>query len=262
MKQIGNIDRYSGFGLRKEWMIHFLQKGDSWDWKELGNKQVSGMRRWLQDCEFIDKNTKKATPIGELFIKLNDPSDLFMWSVIWNNLGDEGNSPLIKWYMLEVNSGEHMKSDLVEEVAKYRGVSEYNRTDENAINALTNLFETSPIGTEIGAGIPAKRAQKKYYTRVRSDNIPDLAILYSIYRYAERNRRRRFVASEFIKNKEISPYWAFGIEYSNIKAALTRLETQYPDLLYIEFSGNLDNINLPESVSSLDIIRKYVGERY
>ena len=51
------------------------------------------------------------------------------------------------------------------------------------------------------------------------------------------------------------------MEYGSIKAALTRLETQYPDLLHIEFSGNLDNVNLPESVSSLDIIRRYVEER-
>jgi len=261
MKQIGNIDRYSGFGLRKEWMVHFLQKGNSWDWGELGNKQVSGMRRWLQDSEFLDKGTKKATPIGELFVKLNDPNDLFMWSVIWNNLGDEENSPLVRWYMLEVSSGEHPKSELVEGVAQYRGVSEYNRTDENAINALANLFETSPIGSEIGAGLPTKRAQKKYYIKVQSNNIPDFAVLYSIYRYAERNKRKRFVVSEFIKNKDISPYWAFGMEYGSIKAALTRLETQYPDLLHIEFSGNLDNVNLPESISSLDIIRKYVEER-
>ncbi len=263
MKQIGNIDRYSGFGLRKEWMIHFLQKGDAWDWKQLGNKQVSGMRRWLQDSEFIDKNTKKATSIGELFIKHNDPNDLFMWCVIWNNLGEEGNSPLVKWYMLEVSFSDHIKSDLVEKIAKYRGISEPNRTDVNAINALANLFETSPIGSEIGAGIPIKRERKRGYVRAHSNNIPDFAVLYSIYRYAEKHDRRRFVASEFIKNKEVSPHWAFGMDYGNIKAALTRLETQHPDLLHIEFSGNLDNVNLPESLSSLDIIQRYIeGKHY
>ena len=89
-------------------------------------------------------------------------------------------------------------------------------------------------------------------------NIPDLAILYSIFRYAEKQKRKQLVASELITTKDSTPYWVYGLEYNAIKAILIRLASQYPDLFYAEFSGNLDNIILSNDKNSLDVVKAYI----
>lgn len=263
MKQTGSLDRYSTFGLRKEWVIQYLQKGDEWDWDEednkqgLGNKKVQSINRWLHDSEFLEKSSKVSSELGKLFINYNKPSDLFMWSVIWYNLGVEGNSPLIRWYQLEVGKGEYRKEDLISCLARYRGVDEPNRTDINAVQAICNLFEKSPIGDELGMG-RVITDPKKIYRKGQPGTIPDLAVLYSIFRYAEKQKRKQLVASELITTKDSTPYWVFGLEYNMIKAILTRIASKYPDLFYIEFSGNLDNISLSSEKSSIDVVKAYI----
>jgi phosphoadenosine phosphosulfate reductase len=258
MKETGSMDRYSTFGLRKEWLIQYLQKGDEWDWGGLGNKQVESMKRWLLDSEFREKSSKSSSELGKLFIEYNKPSDLFMWSVIWYNLGCEGNSPLIRWYQLEVEKGEYKKDDLINCLAGFRGVNEPNRTDANAIGALCNLLDQSPIGSEMGMGRQESIDAKKHYKKGQIVNIPDLAILYSIFRYAEKQKRKQLVASELITTKDSTPYWVYGLEYNAIKAILIRLASQYPDLFYAEFSGNLDNIILSNDKNSLDVVKAYI----
>ena len=261
MKQIGNVDRYSGFGLRKEWMNYYLSNGDDWDWSELGAPKVSGMKRWLQDSEFWDRKTKTPSELGKLFQKLNDPNDLFMWSVLWNNLGFIENSPLIRWYMLYLEPGEYQKEDLIRLLSEYRGGDEPNRTDVNAITALINLFENSPMGSDLKFGIGIKYGKKKYINKGCSENVPDLAVLYSVYRYGEHVKRHALVASELVNQKEITPFWSFGLDYPSIKAVLTRISSQYPDLIKIEFSGNLDTIYLSENIAPIEVIRKYIGSK-
>ena len=259
MKETGSMDRYSTFGLRKEWLIQYLQKGDDWDWGGLGNKQVDSMKKWLLDSEIRDKPSKSSSELGKLFIKNNKPNDMFIWSVIWYNLGYEGNSPLIRWYQLEVQKGEYKKDDLIKCLAKFRGIDEPNRTDVNAIGALCNLFEQSPIGSEMGMGRLVEIDHKKYYKKGHIGNIPDLAILYSIFRYAEKQKRKGLVVSELITTKDSTPYWVFGLEYNTLKAILIRLASQYPNLLYAEFSGNLDNIILSNDKNSLDVVKAYMS---
>lgn len=258
MKDAGSMDRYSTFGLRKEWIIQYFNKGDDWDWSGLGNKQISSMKRWLVDSEIWDKSSKTVSELGNLFIKMNKPSDLFLWSVIWYNLGCQKNSPLIRWYQLEVDKGDYRKEDLIDNLAHYRGLNESNRTDVNAIGALCNLFEQSPIGTEMGMGRSIKNGGKKFYRKGQIGNIPDMAVLYSIFKYSEKQKRKQLVVSELITTKDSTPYWVFGLEYNAIKTILIRLVTQHPDLIYIEFSGNLDNIHLSDDKNSMSVIKKYI----
>jgi len=262
VKTAGNMDRYAGFGLRKEWLVQFLEKGSSWDGSGLGNKQIDSMKRWLQDSELWNKSTKSLSDLGKLFVNYNKPNDLFIWSVLWFNLGFEGNSPLIRWYTLEVQKGEYQKDELIKKLADYRGLSEANRTDINAISALCNLFEKSPIGNELEMGkiVTSNNKKEKFYRKGLSNNIPDLAVLYAIFRYAEKQQRKHLVASELITTKDSTPYWIFSLEYNSIKAILIKLASSYPELLHIEFAGNLENINLEEGKTSMDVIKTYISK--
>jgi len=221
MKDAGSMDRYSTFGLRKEWLIQYFLKGDEWDWGGLGNKQVSSMKRWLQDSEIWDKSSKTASELGKIFLEYNRPNDLFVWSIIWHNLGVKGNSPLIRWYMLEIEKGDYKKEDLIRILGQYRGLNEANRTDINAIGALCNLFEQSPIGNEMGMGriVKIENEKQKIYRKGQIGSIPDMAVLYSIYKYAENQQRKQLVASELVTSKEITPFWAYGLEYGAIKGS-------------------------------------------
>jgi phosphoadenosine phosphosulfate reductase len=260
VKNAGNMDRYAGFGLRKVWLVQFLEKGSAWDGSGLGNKQIDSMKRWLQDSELWDKSTKKLSELGKLFVDFNKPNDLFVWSVIWFNLGFEGNSPLIRWYTLELQKGDYQKRELLKKLAEYRGQSEANRTDVNAISALCNLFEKSPIGNELemGKAVTTENKKEKIYHKGSNNNIPDLSVLYAIYKYAEKQQRKHLVASELITTNDSTPFLAFGLEYNSIKAILVKIASKYPDLLYVEFSGNLDNINLSKEKTSIDVIRIYI----
>lgn len=250
------INRYQGFGLDKDWINKHLSGND---WKNdgsLGNCKVQSFKSWLMDAGLYDNDNSE---LCELFIQHSDVNDLFMWSVIWNNLAE--NAPLISWYTLYVPRGAYSKNDLKNLLAKYREEEISNRTDTNAIASLTRTFTESPIGEALGQGVEIKKGREKIYNKVGAEDIPDMAVLYSVYRYAERNNRRRLVASEFIKNKEVSPHTAFCMDYAAIKNALTRVAAKYPDLLYLEFSGNLDNIILSDSCSSLDVVKRYLENK-
>lgn len=251
------MSRYQGFGLEKKWMSYFLE-GDDWEnerTSHLGNCQISGFKNWLKDAGLFDK---KPTELGDLFIELSDISDNFMWAVIWSNLSE--NSPLINWYSLHVPEGSYSKSELVNLMASFRGQDTPNRTDTNAASSLIGTLTKSPIGDILNQGFESKRGNERIYSKGAPQGIPDLAILYTIYRYAARNERKRLIASELITNKEVTPHWAFCLDYNAIRAALVRLASKYPDLVHVEFSGNLDNINLSESETAIDIVKRYITD--
>lgn len=252
------MNRYQGFGLEKKWLSYFLE-GDEWEDERsshLGNCQISGFKNWMKDAGLFDK---KPTELGDLFIELSDINDYFMWAVIWSNLSE--NSPLINWYSLHVPEGSYSKSELVNQMATFRGQDAPNRTDTNAAGSLISTLTKSPIGDVLNQGFESKSSNGKIYSKGAPQEIPDLAILYTIYRYAARNERKRLIVSEFIKNKEVTPHWAFCLDYNAIKAALIRLASKYPDLVHIEFSGNLDNVNLSESETPIDIVKRYIADK-
>ena len=248
------MSRYQTFGLRQNWLAEFF-KGDNWlDSKGgLGNRQIESMKNWLKDAELWDGS---RTTTGELLSELGDSSNIFVWSLIWHNLAE--NAPLIKWYVLEVSRGIYSKPELVNLLSEYRNLGVANRTDENAIASLLQLFNHSPIGTALGQGEEIKEGRKKRYVKSAPKNPCDEGVLYSTYRYAERKGRKGLVLSEMIRNKEISPYWLYSQDKNELIASLIRLSVKYPDYIQVEFSGNLDNIQLSETAQSLDIIRDYV----
>lgn len=248
------MSRYQTFGLRQEWLADFF-KGDNWLDSQggLGNRQIESMKNWLKDAELWDGN---RTTIGELLSELKDSSNMFVWSIIWQNLAE--NAPLIQWYVLEIPRGIYSKPELVNLISEYRNSGVPNRTDENAIASLLQLFNYSPIGTDLGQGEAIKDGRTKKYVKNSPKNSCDEGVLYSVYRYAEKKGRKGLVLSEMIRNKEISPYWVFSQDKNELIGALIRLSIKYPDSIRVEFSGNLDNIQLSESTQSLDIIRDCV----
>ncbi|MBP1928933.1 phosphoadenosine phosphosulfate reductase [Methanolinea mesophila] len=249
------FNRYQGFGFDKNWLLLFLQNKKWQNEKDssLGNRQIMALKLWLKDSRLYEN--EQPTELGKKLMKIVNIDDLFLWSVIWSNLAEE--SPLIHWFITNIN-GSFTRQGLIKSLAEFRGQTEFNRTDENAINSLLATLKKTPLGEELNQGSESKKGYEKYYSKGIAIKVPDLAILYTIYQYSEKVQRKQLVVSEFIKNKDVTPYWIYGLDYNMIKTALTRLSSQYPNYIQVEFSGNLDNVNLNDKISLLEIIDEYL----
>jgi len=113
------ISRYSGFGLREEWLISFLNFGDQWlEENNLGPKQEFAVLHWLIDAELLDPNTKKSTTLANYLRKLFPKNNHFVWCIIWNNL--YYNSPIVRWYCDHIDWGTVItKKELKEKISLY-----------------------------------------------------------------------------------------------------------------------------------------------
>lgn len=268
VKSMGNIARYKTFGMRKEWLKEFFSDPIKW-WEEnsLGPVQKVSMRLWLIDSEIIEvkKSGNSLSTIGSILAQIG-ADDLFTWAVIWTNLA--GKSPLIEWYVSELSWGKiYSLKDLMTALRnKYRDKTE--RTIRNAIRELTELFNYTPLGSELELGIPIKRGkttiaiEKKGVPVEPSLKLHPLSILYSLYRYAERVERYHITISELYENNiPESPYKLFGIPRSKLESILRSLEERYgKEWIDVAIVADLDNINLNPKKRSEDVVRLYVEE--
>jgi phosphoadenosine phosphosulfate reductase len=250
-----NLRDYRSFGLREEWLKEFFIHGNDWHKKsELGPEQIVSMRLWLHHAELITKNTQNfcLTDIASKLIKIG-PDNLLTWAVIWTNL--VRNSAVLSWYVTMVEWGSIIKKD---ELIELLGESfvQSKRTRENAINALLNLFERSPLGNLMGLGeiLVEKGKKKQIYKKGWSDPIPE-AILYSLYRYAEKTERFELTVSELYQEGiDEGPYVLFGIEQEKLKAILRGLATRNDGFIKVDLVKDLDNIFLNRERRSLEVL--------
>ena len=86
-----------------------------------------------------------------------------------------------------------------------------------------------------------------------------VALLYSLYLYAEHTGRRSFTFSELVgaRNnpaaKGMSPSDIFGIDVKDFREQVQGLAISFPKHIRVSFISNLDNIIL-EDYTSLDIL--------
>ncbi|WP_052358664.1 phosphoadenosine phosphosulfate reductase domain-containing protein [Archaeoglobus fulgidus] len=264
VKSMGSLTRYKTFGMRKEWLEEFFLDPEKW-WSEnsLGSVQKESMKLWLTDAEIVKvkDNKRVLSEVGCLLMSIG-VHDLFTWAVIWTNLSK--NSPLIGWYIQKLPWGRiYTRNELMEALGdEYRA-----RTKRNAITELIQLLDNTPLGAELKIGIPIKKGktttaiEKKGLSAEDTSRIQPLAILYTLYRYAERVNRYHFTVSElYEESAPEGPYKLFGIQKSTLEAVLRGLEERYgKDWINVELVADLDNINLNPKRKSLDILKLYRG---
>lgn len=140
--------RHQGFGLRREWLQLYLEKGSSLETAGvLGNRQVESLRAWLRTAGLEDRAGRK-TQLGLRFAQagLADP---VLWELLWTNV--VFNWPTAAWYVRELGLGTWTTSELGQ--ALQRHVTLAPRTVGNAIQELVGLLERTPVGTELGQGV-------------------------------------------------------------------------------------------------------------
>ena len=199
----------------------------------------------------------QITALGQKLMQIG-PYHTFTWAVIWTNLAY--NSTLVKWYLLNVPSGEiYEKSELVEMIDDIYSVS----TRTNSITSLAEIFVYSPIGSTLEMGIPIPTGNTYKYNKKGWSTPDGAAILYTLYRYAEKlgghydttltelkrirnNRPENFVGMD--------PVTVYALNEENFKDILRQLANEYPEFIKIAFVADLDNITLNKNKTSLDVV--------
>lgn len=255
------LDPYHHFGLRQNWIDHFMEDGvDCFTMGKLGTVQYGALRTWLKDAEMIDMvksgnaNTIQITSLGEK-LKVIGPYNPLTWAIIWAHLAY--NSTICRWYCLNAEIGAmYEKADLSMMLGD--DFSKANR--DNAITALTDTLRQSPIGDAIQQGVAIEQGKNTYsYLRAGWEMPHAVALLYSLYLYAEHTGRRSFTFSELISAKNnpdatgMSPSDIYGIDVKAFREQVQGLAISFPKYIRVSFISNLDNIIL-EDFSSLDIL--------
>lgn len=174
---MSNPDRYRTFGLREVWLEGFLSDPVVWLRENtLGPEQLKAFRRYLKDAEFLDINgnpTALTLEMSELYTGDRNA----VWQIVWLNL--YLNSPLFNFYCSEVPwKSVWNKEDLVY-LIKEKGYAE--RTARNAVNALVNTFENSPLGSWFG-----RKLEKSKYLKEGIRSLSPFALKYALGKVGEK----------------------------------------------------------------------------
>lgn len=250
------MNRYQNFGFRQNFLEHFMTYGvECFAMHKLGNLQYKSLKVWLKESGIIEVNqTNRAvivTALGEALIKFG-PYNPFTWAVIWSNLAY--NSTICKWYDINVDIGRtYEKCDLVTML----GDSYSQTTRGNAVGSLLETFRQSPIGASLGQGLPM---DKLSYLRDGWTTPDAVALLYTLYLYAEHTGRHAFTLTELIKVHDnpdapgVSPADIYGLDNKKLRECIQGLALTFPEYIRVSFINDLDNIVLENKYTSLNIL--------
>lgn len=253
---VGNISKYGTFGIHEEWLEEFvLNPGvDFWlpNNNSLGNKMIPSFKAWLKDAEIIDSKNI-LTDFGQFCVDnlTNDPD--LVWSLIWVNLSH--NSELIKWFVNNICSGQTFDtSHLIELGYEYFSSSFTRTTIEYAFSALMQVFKYSPIGEDLKQGEPL---EKKILIRKEFEDISEIAVAYSLYKYAQKFETNMLRVTDFYaddSNGGIAK--EFCLSKTRLEKLLRTLNSAKDRVLSAELNMGLNHITLKEGITPLDVIKK------
>ncbi len=242
------LDRYCTFGLRKQWVDEYFSLGDEWWGKAMiGPKQYTSARSWLADAEILEGGHLSA--LGTRLAAVGTDSDLF-WAVVWTNWSV--HSPLIRWFVSTVPAGSAIARDQLPDMM---GQDTSERTRQNALQSLFQLFRHTPLGDRFALGhVEWSGTKVVSLQRPSGLKVPPLAILYALYRYAESESRYGMTLGEICEASSEGPAATFGLTEADVTPALTGLASNYPDWISVEFARDLDNIYLRQDRHSADVL--------
>lgn len=252
-KNVKGLNRYQQFGMRKEWLEEYFRDPENWWHKnELGNRQFDAMKVWLKEAEIIENNSSKEYKITTLGKKLKElgVDNLLTWAVIWTNLAR--NSALINWYVNNVPWGSnYSKKEMIEML----GEELAHRTRKNALDALDGLLKNTPLGSQLGFGeVETKGRQTVAIIKRGWSNIESIAVLYALYRYAEKIGRYDLYMGELYESACEGPYTVFGIDREDLAGILRGLSSRWGDWISVEIVKDLDNIYLDKSRTAAEVL--------
>lgn len=258
MKTRASLNRYNTFGLRDRWLeLYFTASDTFFTTFEHGlnkQKQIPILKKWLVDAEILDESTNVPTEIGGKLCSVYSFNKNEVWEIIWISLTN--NSDLCNWFAGRCKFSIPYKRDLIATMLG-EDFSEFTETvRENAMKAFQNMLKESPLSSEIPIGVVEKHGNKVIITRLPYNNISLCAVAYSLFRYAERQKRYSLTVSEFYdENQKEGIYRQFGINKDTFERLLLSLQEDSNHVLRAELNMGLDNIILRDDLNSIDILK-------
>ena len=257
-----SIDKYSTFGIREEWLETFFNEMDDWfdGYGMLGVKQIPAMLNWLREAELVDAKDKKVAELAKVLKPLYVTNKYLVWQIIWINLAF--NSKIVNWYVNHANSStEYTKNELVELLMEDYPLLK-GATLKNPIDALVNMFDNSPLGTEdiydnasLKVGLLQKKGkQVKSVQKLGTSRISSVAVAYSLYKCAEDLESYEMTVSDIYDRGYMGVSNIFNMDMENFLNALRGLSSS--GVLSADLQGGLDNIHLANEFTSLEILKK------
>ncbi|HPP16735.1 MAG TPA: phosphoadenosine phosphosulfate reductase family protein, partial [Dictyoglomaceae bacterium] len=254
--KLSHFNRYLTFGMRNEWLRQFLNELEGWYSKNnLGSIQFEAMIRWLKDAELIDSK-KTPTSFAKFSKKLINKDESFVHQIIWINLFY--NSSVIRWYLENIKWGSYISSkDLYEILINKEQLNP--KTASSGLSSFLNMLENMPTYNKLKLGVVEKIGRERYVRKIGSNDIHPMAVLYSLYRYAISKNKYKLTVSELYReeNKDGGPYLIFGIERSALENILRWLQENKEELIRVNLTADLDNINLSEDITDYTKILEY-----
>lgn len=251
-----SIDRYAGFGLRKMWLDNFFSNTEDFFESDHGlnpTKQIPPFTCWLRESEILNRHDKKISISGKILANNYSLKDNTIWEIIWINLSY--NSTIAQWYVENIDwNTRFQKAEL--EVLLQNSFPQYKeRTLHNALEALLNTFKEGPLGSVFLLGKHDVENKKTIVIKQPYNDISLVAVAYSLYRYAENKKRYALTVSELYDEIQTeSIYRQFGISRERFETILRTLKEDRNRVLSADLNMGLDNINLREDLTSMNIL--------
>lgn len=248
-KNMVGIDRYSTFGLREIWLENFFEYGDDWLNKiNLGSRQIPAVKNWLFEAGLIDNITKKTTTLGKNLKIIYNYDSFFVWGIIWVNL--YYNSKVVNWYCNSIDWGLKLPREVFLDEIMHDFPELSKGTLNNAISALINMFDNSPLNDAFNLGILEKkgRAIKFIEKEGVKEEMDMLLVAYSLYQIKCHKYISNFNVSQlYDKNFEGGPYKLFGVTQSKLEIILEDLN--HDGIIEIYCEDGLNKIFLNDEIS-------------
>lgn len=253
----GSLNSFANHAPKTDWVREFFEVGnDFWELNSLGPNQVPMFKRFLRECNIVDKENK-TTKIYDLILELGWESEA-AWGIILSNLA---YNPQVRWYIDTLDVGNYYSREQVSEILIGEGVSKNDAT--SIINAFKRFCEL-PLGTTLGWGMVIENGrQVDSLSRCKCSITNNLIVMYSLFLFAEKcNNYREFTLSwlmnDNIERDGVSPSKMFGLDYESMKSILMGLSSRYPDFIDASFTNDLDKITLLNRTSEevLELFRE------
>lgn len=251
--KVANIDRYKNFGLKTEWLdMYFLDQDDYWTSAHGLNEdyQIPSLKCWLKDSGIIDDKSN-ITELGSLLSNIRTDMPELVWSILWTNLTYD--SFIANWFINNIAPNTNYSSKLMEELIRSQYPVYKEKTVHNAVYQLQRTLKESQIGPEMQQFVPV---DKDNALRNPYDDVNEIAIAYSLYKYAEETNSKSLRVSEFYATECLhGPYKEFGISKLVFEKALRTLNSMSNRVLVAELNMGLDHITLRDDLNSLSVLR-------
>lgn len=253
------INRYNdGMGLRKRWLETYFNSYETFfDNNDHGlnpKYQIPPFINWLRESMILNQDGKTITEAGLYMANAYKTNPIVVWEIIYIGLCD--NSEICSWYHRSIDFNNTYTKEEADLILQESYPDLQDRTLRNPFNSLLNTFKESPLGSSITVGILGKDNNKVTISRVPYNELSMTAAAYSLYRYAERQKRFTLTLSEFYdENQREGIHRQFGIDKEVFEKLLLSIQEESNHVLRAELNMGLDNIILREDLTSVDILK-------